>query len=339
MDEKPTATMRDVAEALGLSTATVSLALREHSRISQATRARVLAKAEEMGYRKDPALSALAESRWRGKPNQSTVNLGYLAVGLTAAQAQRSAVFAVIREEAEHWGYALIPLAADSGKALRQTNNQMVQMNVRGVVFHDPPGREVVAVEELEWKAAAWVQTLEGARNFGLHRVMTNTFQSTCMGLNNLHAAGYRRILFAHDRLEVSRVLRRQQAGFLLTRAEHPKSAWKDCAAERLWKTIERFRPEAVLTTYPALAEEVRTRTGLPCASLGITDPTMFPRLAGCNNHPQGIARAAIQLLDGMVRRGELGRPPARLSVMIDAVWGDGESLCLKTPQRETAKR
>lgn len=56
-------TIKDLARAAGVSTTTVSLALRDDARISQATRARVQAVAAQLGYSRDPALAALVALR------------------------------------------------------------------------------------------------------------------------------------------------------------------------------------------------------------------------------------------------------------------------------------
>ncbi|WP_257666847.1 LacI family DNA-binding transcriptional regulator [Parapedobacter tibetensis] len=53
----------DIAKALGVSPATVSRALNDHSRISEATRNRVKAMAEEMGYRHNNMASSLRNRR------------------------------------------------------------------------------------------------------------------------------------------------------------------------------------------------------------------------------------------------------------------------------------
>ncbi|MFU8892705.1 MAG: LacI family DNA-binding transcriptional regulator [Luteolibacter sp.] len=58
-------TLKQIAAALGLSVPTVSMALRGHREIAEATRAKVRAKAEELGYRPDPAMRALADYRTR----------------------------------------------------------------------------------------------------------------------------------------------------------------------------------------------------------------------------------------------------------------------------------
>lgn len=59
------ATIEDVAEAAGVSVATVSRALRGLPNVAMSTRARVQAIAESMSYRADPAASRLATGRSR----------------------------------------------------------------------------------------------------------------------------------------------------------------------------------------------------------------------------------------------------------------------------------
>ncbi len=61
--ESKRVTLRTIAAAAGLSVQAVSLALRNRREIARATRARVKKVAEELGYRPDPALRALAEYR------------------------------------------------------------------------------------------------------------------------------------------------------------------------------------------------------------------------------------------------------------------------------------
>src|SRR6266498_1980185 len=61
-------TVYDIAEKLGVSHATVSLALRNHPSISEKRRAQVKRVAGEMGYAPDPHLAALAAYRRANAP-------------------------------------------------------------------------------------------------------------------------------------------------------------------------------------------------------------------------------------------------------------------------------
>ncbi len=58
---EPKATLDDVARSAGVHRTTVSLALRNHPRIPQATRDRVKQIANDLGYRINPLVSALMQ--------------------------------------------------------------------------------------------------------------------------------------------------------------------------------------------------------------------------------------------------------------------------------------
>lgn len=60
--------LRDVAKAAGVSVATASHVINQTGSISEATRLRVAAVAERIGYQRNPALSAIAAHRFRGDP-------------------------------------------------------------------------------------------------------------------------------------------------------------------------------------------------------------------------------------------------------------------------------
>lgn len=67
-------TMDDVARKLGVSNATVSLALNNSPKVAESTRKKVLAAAEELGYHTNPYVSALMAARRQGKdPTQTPV--------------------------------------------------------------------------------------------------------------------------------------------------------------------------------------------------------------------------------------------------------------------------
>ena len=63
-------TLRDVAELCGVSHITVSRVVRGRHVVRAETAARVEAAIKEVGYKPDPALSALAAYRMQGKQSK-----------------------------------------------------------------------------------------------------------------------------------------------------------------------------------------------------------------------------------------------------------------------------
>ena len=70
--------MSDVAKRAGVHVTSVSLALRNHPSLPPTTRARLCRLAEKMGYRPDPALSALVAYRHRARMAKDQPTLAYV---------------------------------------------------------------------------------------------------------------------------------------------------------------------------------------------------------------------------------------------------------------------
>lgn len=68
-------TMTDLARLLGVSQATISKALAEDPEIPPITRERVHKAADQLGYRRDPAVSALVRRRWQNRRAPESVVL------------------------------------------------------------------------------------------------------------------------------------------------------------------------------------------------------------------------------------------------------------------------
>ena len=76
---KPVPRMQDVANAAGYSRATVSMALRNDPVIPEATRARIRAVAEQLGYRASPLVAALMSLQRRRRPStRDTTAIAFL---------------------------------------------------------------------------------------------------------------------------------------------------------------------------------------------------------------------------------------------------------------------
>src|SRR6185312_16192999 len=60
-------TLQEVADRAGVHRSTVSLALRDHPRISESVRRKIQSLAQQLGYRINPLVSALMQSRRSGR--------------------------------------------------------------------------------------------------------------------------------------------------------------------------------------------------------------------------------------------------------------------------------
>ena len=79
---------RQIAEAAGVSTATVSRALAGHPHVREAVRERVFRQARRLGYQADPRLAYLSRLRWSSGRTADTVDR-YTGADLKAPKFQR----------------------------------------------------------------------------------------------------------------------------------------------------------------------------------------------------------------------------------------------------------
>lgn len=132
-------TLQQIAERASLSRMAVSMALRNHPRVSAATKERVQALAREMGYRPNPLLGILMSSVRRGSSSQATVTLAFISGETKAAlasQPHRSFHPDGVKNRALALGYKFERFwLMDSGMNAARLEKTLLARNIQGIVF------------------------------------------------------------------------------------------------------------------------------------------------------------------------------------------------------------
>lgn len=126
-------TLKDIAQAVGKSVATVSKALHEHADIAPKTRGRIKQVAQEMGYRPNITAQRLQKKR--------TDVLGLILPVLSARQADPffSELLAGVADEAANDGYDLLVSTRARGPEEQTAYQRIVsQRRVDGVIVAQP---------------------------------------------------------------------------------------------------------------------------------------------------------------------------------------------------------
>ena len=105
-------TMRDVAEHAGVSIATVSFVINNTKPVTQATRARIEASMEALGYRPNAAARALASRRTR------VLALAYPALDHRLGDSGMEFMVAAARRAVEHGYHLMMWPAANDGREM-----------------------------------------------------------------------------------------------------------------------------------------------------------------------------------------------------------------------------
>ncbi len=338
--------LKDVAAAAGVARSTVSMALAGDRRIAQATRLTVQSVAQKLGYRPDPAMTALAAYR-QGK-RQTQLHAGLALIHNWGADLKRSTVWsAVVRAmqgEAERLGYYLdlmpvVPGKTD-GPALTRT---LRARSTAGVVFLPTRGPEPVPYE-VDWSQFVLVGMEFGHPHTHIPHVIRDYFSACSEAYNRLRQAGYDRIgllLSAGFKREgILPMLGGFTAQQILDPGEHaipPLVNWNPDKPIQLQQWLRKHKPDAIIDWREETLENLRriqskTIPAFACA-LGTLEARKSTQ-AGIYHSAERLGTEAVRIAHRFLLAGNVGFTQHPLNVLLAGEWHDGESAPHKSELR-----
>ena len=283
-------TLRTLAAEAGVSAMTFSLALRNRPEISAATRRRLQRLARLRGYQPDPTIAKLMQHLRLSSQARGQANIcGLIEAGGSDDGGRHEFAIRVqsgLKKRAESLGFAFstMELPAEAHRAGLQ--RVLRSRGVEGVVILPMPRqRDLSAL--LDWEYYSVVSVTSSVTAPRVHTVTPNHFDNIIRACRRLTEEGYRRIGLAISRDWDERVRHRWAGGV----------AWQNAFG----------RTESVP---PFLGAGVGPR---------LADPGFAAWLD--SHRPDVIGSVAIEILAGMVSRGERGIPERPLSIMVDGEW------------------
>src|SRR5688500_8765597 len=203
----PSTTMKRIAGELGVSITTVSKVLNNHDDISPATRARVMAKVEELGYRPNAVARSLTLRR--------THTLGIVIPDLMHSFFVE--IVAGIEPVASERGYGLLLCSSAESPAKERSELQLLHgRQVDGIVLastHGSGNGELLREFHTHGIGLVMIDR-DDYPNVPCHRVITDDERVGALATEHLLASGRKAI--AHI------------AGPRLTHARRREKGWKD---------------------------------------------------------------------------------------------------------------
>lgn len=335
--------LRRIAEATGLSLATVSYALRNHPKIAAATRERVQARAASLGYRPDPEVERLMtrlRSRRTGPVETELALLDFVAEG--AADFLRDDPFTATltgqaARRAEALGYRLETFRVAGGMTMRRLRQILAARAIEGVLICSPvpPG----ALDGFPWAETFVVATVPPEGLPPVVRVHAHQFANMSRLCDVARTRGYSRIALS----TTQRLDRLQRHVITSVFAWH---AWRYPAqfqpdvffnnerggrdeVKRLQAWFARVRPDAILCSDEWEWRRLQARVGaealagVRCATFG----NKRPALSGIDPQPGLIGSAAVDVLTAHLQRNEIGLPASPKTTLIEGVFQDEGTL------------
>ena len=338
--ESKSVTLKDVARALGVSHVTVSLALRNDSRISDARISEVKAKAEELGYRPNAMATALAHFRQAAKVHPDTASIAWLNFWENPSQlrgfAQFESYWTGATAAANRQGYHLDEfICNEGGMTLPKLESVLMNRGIIGILV--PPQRLAKGLDAFGWEKFHAVRFGRSVAQPRLHMVTGDQVANAMIAFERVRALGYRRIGYVFGRAFTSGAL--FQAGYLMAQQTVPKSEQlpllelpnpdRQKNQKSLEQWMERHKPDAILTSMdelPSMLAEagysVPRDVGL--ATMNVLDGGCD---AGINQNPEEIGRVAMLVLMSLIHDGARGVPKIFRQILIEGYWVDGSSM------------
>lgn len=330
----------DIAQALNVCQATVSLALRNSPAISKARREQIQEVARKMGYRPNPIASALAHTKKHKRQGEFRESLAWLNFWPDPKQLRSWGEFdrywLAAKACAEKHGYRLEEFVA-RGLTLHRLEQQLRARGIKGILV-PPHGGLPLDLKAFGWEHFSVVRFGSAIADPAAHCVDGDVVANVICALNSMQARGYRRIGFVGyqpgKRLTLHAYLGQQQlmpaedrippfamAGNV-EQVSHFEPAFID------W--LQRYKPDAILTEVehvPAMLSRAGWRVPQDVA-LASTTVLDIPQIdAGIDQNALEIGRVAVLVLISLLRDNDQGIPPIHREIRIKGKWVDGRSL------------
>jgi DNA-binding LacI/PurR family transcriptional regulator len=341
-------TIRDIARAAKVSTATVSLSLRNRPGVAEKTRAAVLAHAQALGYRPNPYVSALMRLRRNPKRNPRRPTLAVLH-GLGSPKGWRFAeslvrrqIFDGIADRASELGYVISEFSVSEGRVTPMHLSRMLRARgIEGIVLG--PLADGMSPPALRWDWFSVISVSVPYPHLPLHVVCNDHYFSSYTAVQECRQRGYRRPGLLMRRSHRTLFRGRWDAGYFAAQLAHAPDAFPapllldvieeidafDCSALRRW--LRQERPDVIITSAAAVVNDVLKELGVAVPDeiglVSLSCPELGDHISGVCQNGHLIGTTAIDQLTHRLERNERGLPAQPLSVMVQGLWNPGATL------------
>jgi LacI family transcriptional regulator len=326
----------DVASIAGVSKMTVSRALRGDRGISQATRERIRALADSLGYRPDPSVAELM-GRLRLSRIAELEPLAWMisheGTGSWKTNPVLGEMYRGASEKARKLGYRLAEFSLNTpGMTPKRLSDILHAQGIRGIVM--APLAKPGILDGFAWERFATVCCDHSLLSPSLHRVSVDHYSILRVAWQRLTLRGYRRIGLCVSAHDSDRNDHRWQAAALADRESIP-------LADRVPPLLtDAGRPEVFLHWYETHRPDVVLSSSevyhwMKAAGIRAPEDCGFALLrtdhasdkAGVDHRLSEIGDSAVSLLARELGAHQYGIPRVRQSVAIECVWRDGPTI------------
>lgn len=331
-----------IARKLGITQATVSMALRNHPRISEEMRKRIREAANKLGYRPNPHMSMLMA---RIREGRSPQNRGCIAILFDAAsvdeglnkQETYSAHYAGYQKQALQHGYRTECFCLHApGSSPEAIDRRLQARGITGVILADPRRPKTYPTINLRWENYACATVNNTWLEPVVDRVNPNHLHNMMITFEALVRRGCRRIGFCQPPIKLRHKMPSTwMAGYLMAQwwfPDLPKlepfvGTVHDTSPEEFSSWFLRWKPDGLITAIGDEAPRLRAmgvslhREGgkgphIVCLNRPHNSP--FP---GVDENNELIGRRACETVVNQLTHNQHGPPEHPNQILVPGVW------------------
>ncbi|MFA5256712.1 MAG: LacI family DNA-binding transcriptional regulator [Opitutales bacterium] len=362
-------TLSDIAKEDGTHVTTVSLALRNSSRLPETTRLRIQKLALQMGYVPDPMLHALVSYRESTRKRQNPHQVIAYVTNWTTRWGWKNVTahpdfYEGARKRAESLGYKLEHFwLREPGMSHGHLSRILESRGIQGLIIASHT-REIDENIQFGWEHFSAVKIDFFPHYPELHNVTNNQCSIIRLAMRRVMQAGYKRIGFVMHRGWDHSVDHMWSAGFLVEQqliAEadripmflfpdlEPMSAWfneskgevsPDSKEFRDW--YEKWTPEVIISRAAfvlTLIQDMGLRIPQDVALVDLFLEDMSGTTAGVHQNYEQVGAIALETLAGQLSQNKRGIPEIPTATYVEGTWFDGASMPEKGRGPRTAAR
>ena len=330
--------LKQLAEQSDLSVAAVSMALRRHPRVSNATADRVIALAERLGYRTNPLLRSVMSHVRSATSRRSWINIAFIWLEATL-RTVKSDQFQIqtiqsVKSRADQLGLKLEQFFLNEpGMTPARLEKILIARGISGIIFS--PSSYIPTVHlPFDWTRFSVVVIGNTPWTPEFHRAGHHHYQGMRSALREVDDLGYRRPGAVIMENLNERARRTPEAAFL-THHPAPKLASKFIfritgpkATGDFRRWLATTKPDCLLFPFfegytPDLGG-IHLANNYPHAALDIF---VTGGIAGLHQDFEAIGANAIDLLMTQLLHNDRGIPPRPKIVLAEGIWRGAPSL------------
>jgi LacI family transcriptional regulator len=365
-------TLADIAKADGTHVTTVSLALRNSTRLPEKTRTRIQKLAEKMGYRPDPVLHALISYRTRIRSKQDQQTIAYVTNWTTRwgwkdvtahpdfyKGAQRASE--ALGHKLEHFWLREPELSHGRLSHILETRG------INGLIIASHT-REIDESLQFDWANFSAIKIDFFPHHPELHNVTNNQCNIARMAVRRAMEAGYRRIGFVMHRGWDHSVDHMWTAGFLVEQQQIPEedripmcvfptlepvAAWFNeskgevaISPDDFAAWYRKWQPDVLIGKMSFVAPALEAMgLSIPrdVAFVDIFLEDLSGKVAGVHQNYEEVGALAVEFLAGQISQNKRGIPRIPTTTYVEGTWVEGATMpdkvrhtILSLPQERT---